>query len=471
MMNKPMSSLGSAKLAPNEYHPQIDGRLVSYSRHAPGLKPLDFLQSALGRERFYWRDGRTGLTLAGMGAAVDLMGWGEVRFEAIERQARELFANAIVIGADHPAAAPRLFGGFAFRNDFVPDVTWTGFNPGHFILPHVQLVHDAGTSWLTINALVDREEVPAQCLPELQQALDDWYEVLITHSTRPMTMRKQPDKIRYPMDLPAWTAMLNKALAHFATTSLEKVVLARVCEVIRTERIEIVPALTRLLARYPECFTFLFEPRPYHAFFGATPELLVEVDGTSFTSMALAGSIQRGADEAEDARLAQELLDSAKDRYEHDLVVQAMQERLAPVAAELDIPDQPGVYQLSNIQHLFTPINGQLHEALGVLPLVDLLHPTPALGGSPRALALPFIREAEPVPRGWYAAPVGWIDQQMDGAFAVAIRSAVVQERKAWLYAGAGIVADSKPAREWEETGWKFRPMQQALGVDEEAVA
>ncbi len=470
-MNKVPPSFGSVKLPANEYHPQLDGRLLSYSRHTPGLSPMDFLQSALGRERFFWRDGRTGLTLAGMGAAVDLMGWGEMRFEAIERQARELFAHAIVSGADHPAAAPRLFGGFAFRNDFVPDVTWTGFNPGHFILPHVQLVHDAGTSWLTINALVDGEEAPAQSLPELEQALDAWYDVLSNHAARPQTLPEQPDVIRYPMDLPAWTAMLNQALADFATTPLEKVVLAHVCEVIRAERIEVVPALTRLLTRYPECFTFLFEPRPYHAFFGATPELLVEVDGTSFTSMGLAGSIERGADEADDAQLAQALLDSTKDRYEHDLVVQAMRKRLAPVASHLEMPPQPEIYQLSNIQHLFTPVSGRLHTAQGILALVDLLHPTPALGGSPRELALPLIREAEPVPRGWYAAPVGWIDQQMDGAFAVAIRSAVVQERKAWLYAGAGIVADSKPAREWEETGWKFRPMQQALGVDEGAVA
>ena len=100
-----------------------------------------------------------------------------------------------------------------------------------------------------------------------------------------------------------------------------------------------------------------------------------------------------------------------------------------------------------------------LIDPKGVLPLVELLHPTPALGGSPRDLALAFIQEHEPTLRGWYAAPVGWIDANLDGSFAVAIRSAVVQERRAWLYAGGGIVPDSVPRQEWEETGWKFRPM------------
>ena len=143
-----------------------------------------------------------------------------------------------------------------------------------------------------------------------------------------------------------------------------------------------------------------------------------------------------------------------------------MRGRLTGLGAELEIPDAPVVYTLSNIQHLYTPIQGKLAAAIGVLPLVETLHPTPALGGAPREQALAFISQAESVPRGWYAAPVGWIDHNLDGAFGVAIRSAVAQRQRVWLYAGAGIVADSEPEKEWAETGWKFRPIQQALGVE-----
>ena len=166
----------------------------------------------------------------------------------------------------------------------------------------------------------------------------------------------------------------------------------------------------------------------------------------------------------EDAKLARELLDSAKDRHEQQLVVESIQRRLHRSVANLHIPD-PKIYPLHNIQHLNTPIIGLLREPEGVLPLVERLHPTPALGGTPRRAALEFLRETEPVPRGWYGAPVGWIDHTLDGKFAVAIRSAVTQNSRVWMYAGAGVVADSVPKMEWEETELKFRPMVEALGI------
>ena len=167
----------------------------------------------------------------------------------------------------------------------------------------------------------------------------------------------------------------------------------------------------------------------------------------------------------EDDHYGRALLNSAKDRYEHDVVVQALRERLTPMTETLIMPDTPQLYKLSNIQHLFTPVSGRLREPSGVLPLVKLLHPTPALGGTPRSAAMRFIQQHEPVPRGWYAAPIGWIDHKLDGTFGVAIRSAVAQDNRVWAYAGAGIVADSVPQKEWVETALKFRPMLGALGI------
>ncbi len=127
--------------------------------------------------------------------------------------------------------------------------------------------------------------------------------------------------------------------------------------------------------------------------------------------------------------------------------------------------DAPGILTLSNVHHLCTPVRARLREVSGVLPVIAKLHPTPALGGQPRDAALDFIRQAEPVPRGWYAAPMGWIDSKLDGTFGVGIRSAVSQDKRVWLYAGVGIVAASQPQREWDETALKFRPMLDALGV------
>jgi menaquinone-specific isochorismate synthase len=181
--------------------------------------------------------------------------------------------------------------------------------------------------------------------------------------------------------------------------------------------------------------------------------------------MGLAGSIGRGKTPTEDAVLALELLNSAKNQHEHALVVESIRRRLAPLTSQLTISAQPTVLQLGYIQHLFTPIHATLNQSDGVLPILQNLHPTPALGGQPRELAMPFISQAEPVPRGWYGAPVGWLDHNLDGAFSVAIRSAITQDRRVWLYAGAGIVANSDPQAEWEETALKFKPMLNALGM------
>jgi menaquinone-specific isochorismate synthase len=141
-----------------------------------------------------------------------------------------------------------------------------------------------------------------------------------------------------------------------------------------------------------------------------------------------------------------------------------IRKRLAPRVRALHSLDKPGVMTLKNIQHLHTPVHATLREKEGVLPWVDRLHPTPALGGQPREEAMRFIEINEPVLRGWYGAPVGLIRPNLEGEFCVAIRSAVAQDNRAWLYAGCGIVATSQPDNEWDETALKFKAMLDALG-------
>jgi menaquinone-specific isochorismate synthase len=271
--------------------------------------------------------------------------------------------------------------------------------------------------------------------------------------------------VRYPLPYPAWEKQIEAALARIAAGDLDKVVLSRVSEIFFSRRVDADAALARLNRHFPHSYRFLFEPRPFHAFLGATPELLARVQGDELTTMALAGTVRTGETAAETAALGQQLLDSAKDRHEHDLVVSSILRRLAGRVSDLTAPETPTLHRVGNLQHLLTPINGRLTHPLGILAVAELLHPTPALGGSPRQKAMAFIRETEPAPRGWYAGPVGWIDHRLNGALAVAIRSAVTQQRRAWLYAGAGVVSGSDPRREWEETGLKFGPMQQALGI------
>ena len=169
-------------------------------------------------------------------------------------------------------------------------------------------------------------------------------------------------EIDYPLRYDDWAELIEKALRTFAATPLQKVVLARIAELRTKDPINVLQMLAHLCADYPDCFSFMFEPQPGHAFLGATPELLVRVQGKILESMALAGSIQRGRTAAEDAELAAALLASAKDRHEHALVVNALRDILQPICSHLTIAPEPTVLSLSNIQHLYTPVEGQIED-------------------------------------------------------------------------------------------------------------
>lgn len=440
--------------------PAESTRLVSYSIPLTGVTGRQFLASGEGQARFGWHTPQE--FFAGMGTAAQISAWGPNRFEKIQHDAAELFRDATI---SHTQAVPRLFGGFAFSPNFIPDNTWTVYSPAEFVLPHYQFTQIGADAWLTMNVLVAADEPidEAELHAALHERAHQLQQITLPEAT-PLPLKD----IRYPMSFEKWAARIHEAVEQFRAGVMKKVVLARVCELTFEQSVSLDHPLAYLDQHYADSHRFLFEATPHHAFYGATPELLVRVQGDQIRTMGLAGSIKRGKTPDEDAALASQILHDPKERFEHEVVVNEIRERLLPHVADLTIPDGPEVLKLSNIQHLHTPIHGRLKSKSGVLPLLELLHPTPALGGSPRDKALAFIDHAEPVPRGWYAGPVGWLDPNLDGAFAVAIRSAVTQDRRVWCYSGAGIVADSIPQKEWDETALKFRPMLNALGVSNE---
>jgi menaquinone-specific isochorismate synthase len=240
------------------------------------------------------------------------------------------------------------------------------------------------------------------------------------------------------------------------------VVLAQSLTATLASALDVPAALGRLANAYRDCFRFAVAPRGEGTFFGATPEKLVARRGRAVETEALAGSTGRGDTPAEDEWLADELRDSPKDRHEHRLVVDAIRDQLDPLAATVRTGPL-SVRRLASVQHLQTPISADLHTDDHVLSLVEALHPTPTVGGLPPARALETIRDSEAFDRGWYAGPIGWFDRTGDGEFAVAIRSALAHGADVTCFAGAGIVADSQPDREWEEVQLKYRPILDVL--------
>jgi isochorismate synthase len=265
-------------------------------------------------------------------------------------------------------------------------------------------------------------------------------------------------------DHETWSRLAGMYAGAVGRGRIDKVVLARRVDLRSPVALDVPNALRRLAASAPESSIYAFR-RGGTTFLGATPERLVRTEGRSFRTVALAGTIRRGSSAEEDAALAAELLASDKNREEQRIVVAAIRDLLSPIAEAMEVDPRPGVMTLRFAQHLLTEITGTLPAGHGLLSVAGLLHPTPAVGGEPREVALAMIDEQEGFERGWYAGPVGWLSAGGDGELCVALRCGIVDRTRATLFAGCGIVADSDPEAEWEESRIKLRAIVSALGI------
>lgn len=415
---------------------------------------------ALATPRTSWSAPDDALVLGG-GAAATLVADGSDRFASIRSAADTLFESGDV-HAGTEAARPRLFGGFAFHEGGCAGTPWEPFPEARFVLPRVQVTFAENGTWLTVNAA--DQDMTVSAVERRVREERSTLEGLTTADGRPP--RPGIVEKRRTTDRAAWTASVEAAIERIRDGHLRKVVLAQAMEADLAASFPRAATLERLAEKYPDCHRYCFEPNGGDAtFFGATPERLVSLRGRTVETDALAGTTGRGETPAEDEWLAEELLADPKNRHEHDLVAETIRQQLEPYAASIS-PGERRVRRLATVQHLHTPITAELDTDRHVLELVEALHPTPAVGGLPPAQALETIHETEPFDRGWYAAPVGWIDAAGNGAFAVAIRSAVAEPERATLFAGVGLVADSNPDQEWDEIQLKYRPILDELEAD-----
>ena len=255
-----------------------------------------------------------------------------------------------------------------------------------------------------------------------------------------------------------WLEAVAESLEVIARGEAEKVVLARDHALWSKQPFDRRGILTRLHQRFPECFTFLIE-----GLTGASPELLVRLEGMSVSSQVLAGSAPRGDDTENDELIGKDLQASEKNQLEHALAAASVGRVLGEICRRLDRPVAPELLRLDNVQHLSTRFTGALANPRHVLEVVGALHPTAAVGGTPTGAALALIKRLEKMDRGRYAGPVGYFDKNGDGEFAIALRCAELSGARARLFAGGGIVAGSVPEEELEETRLKLRAMLSVL--------
>jgi menaquinone-specific isochorismate synthase len=261
---------------------------------------------------------------------------------------------------------------------------------------------------------------------------------------------------------PEWEAVVAEAVRRISNGELEKVVLARDLLAFADNDIDLRWVAARLAENYSQCWTYLVD-----GLVGATPEMLVKREAGLATSRVLAGTIRRSADDDHDLNCAAALARSSKDLEEHEYAVRSVARALAPFCSGMNVPDAPYVLQLPNVLHLATDITGVADKGVASLALAAALHPTAAVCGTPTDSARSLIAELEHLDRERYAGPVGWIDANGDGEWAIALRCGQLSEtdpRQIRLFAGCGIVAGSDPAAELAESNAKLIPMRDSLG-------
>jgi menaquinone-specific isochorismate synthase len=372
-----------------------------------------------------------------------IVGWGV---------AARLSTRSALGGADIADEVEALLAGMTVRDDVrVPGtgpvaIVSLTFDPDAagsvVVVPTVVLGRRDGRSWLTLVtppgavAVPQLRRRPAAALPPL-------------HAQLGAPVPAEGD----------WEAAVTDAVRRLRDGELDKVVLARALDVAADAPLDPRSVAARLAGRFPSCFTYVCD-----GLVGASPELLVRRLGRQAESLVLAGTIARGRSAAEDEANERALAESAKDAHEHRLAVESARSVLESVAIETDVEPAPHLLRLANVSHLATRLTAWLPSPPpSAVRLATALHPTAAVGGTPREEALRLIRDLEVAPRGRYAGPVGWMDADGDGEFALALRCAQLDGRTARLWAGAGIVAESVPAAETAETAAKFDAVLTAL--------
>lgn len=456
----------------------LDKKWFSWTLPVDELDPLAYLEQR-GEEpdQFYWEQPDSGLAIAAGGSLLTLKATGPGRFDEISNQSRRLRREHASwsgpstdwTGSSTPrkdAGEPVLVGGYSFSDHSVHKM-WKPMGAARFFLPRWTLIRKQKDHMLTLTVSLEGKSMET-ILHELRQAYREFREhagQIRSHTHRAPSDTSRPGyRVHHaPDQYDEWRRKVNRARKLIRQGVFQKIVIARHLDFESVRPIRTLPVLHHLRQRFAECFNFLIRVDGGPRFIGATPERLIALEDRKIRTEGLAGSISRGESAVEDLTLAHTLLECSKDRSEHDYVVRHIRSRLEPYAFRVVHPHSPVVKKLSNVQHLYTPISAEIRNDFTIHNLAGSLHPTPAVGGYPKNSAVPYINEIEGTDRGWYAGPVGWYDLSGNGEFAVAIRSAWVNGTRARLFAGCGIVEDSDPQTEWNETKMKLNPMLDAL--------
>ncbi|WP_028271580.1 isochorismate synthase [Arthrobacter sp. UNC362MFTsu5.1] len=458
--------------------------------------PLDGRSFSGGLPSFLVRDDvlcwtRREAGLVGFGEIARFTATGPERFLEADIWWRHLVLEADVTDSvDCPGTGPVAFGSFAFSK--------VSTHRSRLIVPEIVVGVRDGRAWLTQLTFDDGELTEAGALAALDRWLDEdpldsdpgadpidaegdgagnpAAAVVLAQGNRPgggsaadLGADVVPKLETGSLSEHDWMAAVTAGVAEIRTGKLEKLVLARDIVATIPEGVNAAEILRQLAVRYRECWTYGVD-----GLVGSTPEMLIQVEGRTAQARVLAGTLDRRDAEGMDGsplEFAERVLaGSEKQRHEHEIAIQSLTTQLAPFSEAMNAHSEPFILELPNVWHLASDVKAELTEVEGHVPtclaLINALHPTAAVCGTPTTVAGALIRKLEHMDRGPYAGPVGWLDAAGNGEWGIALRGAVVEAPDSVrLYAGCGIVEGSHPEAELAETWAKFRPMLESLGI------
>ncbi|MCT7948778.1 isochorismate synthase [Ancylothrix sp. C2] len=453
-------------------------QIVSISLEIPTIDPLAVLQTINQPEKihFYFEKNRSQNSfrppasdpkiinpsdaIAAIDSAQSLTTEGTKRFTQAQKFIRTCLANTITTGnLNLPYSGPHFFCSFSFFDHNSPQDS--SLNAATIFLPRWQISRHRECCVLVANLVIE----PSINLEKLYnnfvattQKIIQTPKIIQPSTTHSLNLTKQP--VTEPE---TFKKSVKSALNSIHKNQYNKIVLASAIDVFSQTPFQIIQSLNKLRKLHPDCYIFSTGNGKGKTFIGASPERLVSVDNHILATDALAGSAPRGKTPLEDANLAKTLLNNDKEKHEHQVVIDFIIQRLSNLGLIPLLSPPIRLLQLSNIQHLWTPIKAQVTPNVSLLDIVAELHPTPAVAGNPRKIACQEIRQYENFNRCLYAGPLGWIDRNGNGEFIVGIRSAIIDGKHARLYAGAGIVEGSIPDKEHAEIQLKLQALLKAL--------
>ena len=434
-------------------------RYASYTKEISRYDLVNIFKRArsIKDDRTFWHSYVDDFTIVGIGKMTVISG-DENSYDEINKQWRSCIDRSSIYNPSNQLGTGMItMGGLAFDYKKERTKLWENYSNYELIIPKLTFSQYAGKAFVTANFKVTEESVVEDEIAEMESLID-----MLLNKQMDFTIKAREVKSKVEIEPDEWKETVGQARDEIIAEKAKKIVLAREMRLTFKERLIIGDVLEKLLETQPNSYVFAIE-KGDDCFVGATPERLVKVEGNKLLSTCLAGTAPRGKTTEEDRVIAHNLLNDSKNREEHDYVVQMIKGSIASSCEAIHIPSEPIIYPLRNLQHLYTPVTAKIKKNYTLIDLVRKLHPTPALGGLPNDVAMEFIRKNEILDRGWYGAPVGWMDDRWNGEFAVAIRSGLIQSNEASLFAGCGVMKDSEPELEYEETNVKFLPMLNVL--------